>query len=58
MLDLVAAGLDNHAISTRLFLSDKTVRNYVSTILTKIHASTRAEAIVRACDAGLGTAGT
>ena len=57
VLDRVAAGLDNHAISTQMHLSDKTVRNYVSTILTKIHASTRAEAIVRAREAGLGTDG-
>lgn len=55
VLDRVAAGLDNRAISDVLFLSEKTVRNYVSTILTKIHAATRAEAIVRARDAGLGT---
>jgi DNA-binding NarL/FixJ family response regulator len=54
VLDRVAAGLDNRAISAALFLSEKTVRNYVSTILTKIHASSRAEAIVRARDAGLG----
>jgi DNA-binding NarL/FixJ family response regulator len=56
VLDRVAAGLDNRAISAALFLSEKTVRNYVSTILTKIHASSRAEAIVRARDAGLGAA--
>ena len=56
VLDLVAAGLDNHTISSRLYLSEKTVRNYVSTILAKVHASTRAEAIVRARDAGLGGA--
>lgn len=56
VLDAVAAGLDNGTIARTLFLSDKTVRNYVSTILTKIHVGTRAEAIVRARDAGLGKA--
>jgi DNA-binding NarL/FixJ family response regulator len=55
VLDRVAAGLDNRSISADMFLSEKTVRNYVSMILTKIHAASRAEAIVRARDAGLGT---
>lgn len=55
VLDRVAAGLDNRSISAEMFLSEKTVRNYVSMILTKIHASSRAEAIVRARDAGLGS---
>lgn len=55
VLDRVAAGLDNRAISAEMFLSEKTVRNYVSMILTKIHASSRAEAIVRARDAGFGS---
>ena len=55
VLDRVAAGLDNRAISAKMFLSEKTVRNYVSTVLTKIHASSRAEAIVRARDAGFGS---
>jgi DNA-binding NarL/FixJ family response regulator len=54
VLDKVAAGLDNRAISASLFLSEKTVRNYVSMVLSKIHASSRAEAIVRGRDAGLG----
>lgn len=54
ILDLVARGLDNSAISRRLVLSQKTVRNYVSNILGKIGASDRATAIVRARDAGLG----
>lgn len=54
VLDLVAQGLDNQAISRALFLSDKTVRNYVSMVLAKIHVATRAEAIVVAREAGLG----
>ena len=54
VLDRVAAGLDNRAISRELFLSDKTVRNYVSTILAKLGASTRSEAIVLARERGLG----
>ena len=35
ILDLLARGLSNHAISARLYLSDKTVRNHVSNILAK-----------------------
>ena len=54
VLDLVARGHDNRRISRDLFLSDKTVRNHVSNILTKLGAATRAEVIVRARNAGLG----
>jgi DNA-binding NarL/FixJ family response regulator len=56
VLDYIARGFDNTAIARSLFLSDKTVRNYVSTVLTKIHAATRAEAIVVAREAGRGVA--
>ncbi|MFJ7156273.1 response regulator [Streptomyces sp. NPDC101118] len=55
VLDLVARGLDNTAISRRLTLSPKTVRNHLSNILTKLQTATRAEAIVRARERGLGT---
>ncbi|MER8045973.1 response regulator transcription factor [Streptomyces sp. NPDC094032] len=54
VLDLVARGLDNLAISRRLALSPKTVRNHLSNILAKLQAATRAEAIVRARQSGLG----
>ena len=54
VLDLVAAGLSNAAIATRLFLSDKTVRNVVSLVLTKIHARDRSDAVLKARGAGLG----
>ena len=54
VLDRVAAGLDNASTARALFLSEKTVRNYVSMILTKLDLTTRAEAIVAARDAGLG----
>lgn len=54
ILELVAAGLSNADIAGRLFLSDKTVRNNVSTILLKLGVPTRAAAIARARDAGLG----
>ena len=55
ILDLVARGLTNGAIASRLFLSEKTVRNHVSNVFTKLQVSGRAEAVARARDAGLGT---
>ena len=54
VLDLVARGWDNRRIAGALFLSDKTVRNHVSSVLTKLDAADRAEAIQRARRAGLG----
>lgn len=54
VLGLVAQGLDNTAIARRLALSEKTVRNSVSLLLSKIGARTRAEAVAKARDAGLG----
>lgn len=54
ILDLVAAGLTNSAIATRLFLSEKTVRNYVSQLFTKLGVNDRAAAVAKARDAGYG----
>lgn len=56
ILDLLAAGRSNPQIAQALFLSPKTVRNNVSNIFAKMHVADRAEAIVRARDAGLGRA--
>ena len=44
ILDLVAEGLTNREIGERIHLSDKTVKNYVSTILQKLEVARRAEA--------------
>ena len=55
VLELVAQGLDNLSIARRLGLSDKTVRNNLSNILTKLGVADRGAAIARARDAGLGT---
>ena len=55
VLELLARGLDNGGIAERLFVSRKTVRNVVSTVLGKLHVATRAEAVARARDAGLGS---
>ncbi|HEX8630216.1 MAG TPA: response regulator transcription factor [Catenuloplanes sp.] len=54
ILELIAAGFTNAAITQRLGLSPKTVRNYTSTIFGKLGVQTRADAIARARAAGLG----
>jgi DNA-binding NarL/FixJ family response regulator len=53
VLGLLAAGLDNRTISRRLHLGEKTVRNYVSNILTKLHVTNRYEAAEIAREVGL-----
>ncbi len=58
VLDLIAKGQNNEAIAAQLVLSMKTVRNYVSSILSKLQVADRSQAIVRARDAGLGQNGT
>jgi len=54
VLDLIAAGRSNAQIAASLYLSAKTVRNNVSTILTKLQATDRPTMIIQARDAGLG----
>ena len=54
ILDLVARGLTNTEIASRLVLSPKTVRNHVSNVFSKLQVTTRAEAVAHARDAGLG----
>jgi DNA-binding NarL/FixJ family response regulator len=54
VLELMAQGDNNAAIANRLVLSQKTVRNHVSNIFTKLRVADRAQAIVRAREAGLG----
>ncbi len=55
ILDLIARGIPNAEIANRLVVSPKTVRNHVSNIFSKLQVRDRAEAIVRAREAGLGT---
>jgi DNA-binding NarL/FixJ family response regulator len=54
ILELIATGAPNLAIATRLILSEKTVRNNVSNIFTKLHVTDRAAAVALARDAGIG----
>ncbi|WP_410790408.1 response regulator [Kribbella sp. C-35] len=54
VLDLLAQGLSNTAIATRLGLSLKTVNNNTSSIFAKLRVAGRSEAIIRAREAGLG----
>jgi DNA-binding NarL/FixJ family response regulator len=54
VLQLVAERCTNAEIAARLFLSQKTVRNYVSGILTKLQVADRAEARLVARAAGIG----
>lgn len=58
VLDLMASGCGNHEIARRLVLSDKTVRNHVSAIFSKLAVTDRTAAIIRARDAGLGRQGS
>src|SRR5438270_2738022 len=53
VLTLIAQGYSNPAIAEQLVLSPKTVRNHVSSIFSKLQVAGRAEAIIRARDAGL-----
>jgi DNA-binding NarL/FixJ family response regulator len=54
ILALLAQGYKNPEIADRLVISPKTVRNYVSNIISKLQVADRAQAILRAKDAGLG----
>ena len=54
ILDLIAQGFNNTEIATRLVLSPNTVRNYVSNIFGKLQVADRAQAVIRARQAGLG----
>lgn len=55
ILDLLADGHANADIARTLFLSPKTVRNVVSSVYVKLQVADRAQAVVRARQAGLGT---
>ena len=54
ILELMAQGHTNAEIAERLMLRTKTVQNHISNIFSKLQVADRAQAIVRARDAGLG----
>jgi DNA-binding NarL/FixJ family response regulator len=54
VLELIAKGHNNQAIANELVLSLKTVRNHVSNVFNKLQVTDRAQAIVKAREAGLG----
>jgi DNA-binding NarL/FixJ family response regulator len=54
LLQVLARGQSNAEIAAELGLTTKTVSNYVSSILTKLQVADRAQAILRAREAGLG----
>ncbi len=57
VLGLIAQGHRNAAIANQIYLSEKTVRNHVTNILSKLQVADRAEAIIRAREAGMGRDG-
>jgi DNA-binding NarL/FixJ family response regulator len=54
LLALMAQGSSNQEIADQLGLSLKTVRNHVSNIFSKLQVADRAQAVIRAREAGLG----
>ncbi|WP_406383601.1 response regulator [Streptomyces sp. NBC_01618] len=54
VMELIASGMSNQQIAATCFISEKTVKNHINRIFTKLHSATRSEAIAR----WLGTAPT
>lgn len=54
ILSLIAEGQTNAEIADKLVISMKTVRNHVSNIFSKLQVADRAQAAIRAREAGLG----
>lgn len=54
LVELIAQGRDNSQIAARLGLSEKTVRNHITTIFAKLQVENRGQAIVRARESGFG----
>lgn len=53
VLELLAAGCRNHEIARRLGMSEKTVRNHVSQVLTKLQVPDRTAAALKAHESGV-----
>lgn len=54
VLELIAQGKDNLQIAAHLGLSEKTVRNHITSIFDKLQVENHSQAIVKAREAGLG----
>ena len=54
ILALIAQGQSNEEIAKQFVLSLKTVRNHVSNIFSKLQVADRAQAVLRAREAGMG----
>jgi DNA-binding NarL/FixJ family response regulator len=54
VLDRIARGLNNHEIAAQLNITVKTVSNHISNIFSKLQVADRAQAIVKAREAGMG----
>ncbi len=57
LLELIAQGRDNAQIAATLGLSEKTVRNHITSIFAKLEVENRSQAIVRARESGFGKLG-
>lgn len=58
LVEFIARGLDNAQIAARLCIAEKTVRNHITHIFAKLQVENRAQAIVRAREAGFGRSAT
>ena len=54
IIELIARGKTNAEIAAALFLSPKTVSNYIANVLLKVQAADRAKLMLMAIEAGLG----
>jgi DNA-binding NarL/FixJ family response regulator len=54
VLELIAQGVNNSQIAEKLVISGKTVRNHITSIFSKLQVADRAQAIIKARDAGMG----
>jgi DNA-binding NarL/FixJ family response regulator len=54
VLQLIAQGKNNSDIAEMLVISPKTVRNHITNVFSKLQVADRAEAIIRARQAGMG----
>jgi DNA-binding NarL/FixJ family response regulator len=57
VLELVASGLSNQQIGLKLGLAEKTIKHYMTNILTKLQVRSRVEAALLAARVGLGQSG-